>query len=283
MVARAGLREPDKPSGCYLFTGPTGVGKTEVAKQLAKTLGIHFERVDMSEYMEKHAVSRLIGSPPGYVGFGEGGAGAGLLANAVDEHPNCILLLDEVEKAHQDVLNILLQVMDHGKMTSGTGKVIDFRNVILIMTSNAGVTGSDRNPIGFGGRDQRDNGVDESAIKRVFTPEFRNRLDAVVSFDRLQPGVMLRIVDKFLAEMDVLAQPRNVTVTATEAAREWLAERGYEPAYGARPLKRLIHDRIKTPLARLMLIGSLQNGGRAVVDVDHAGDLMVAARALEMA
>lgn len=268
-IARAGLRDEDKPEGCFLFTGPTGVGKTEVAKQLAKTLGVHFERFDMSEYMEKHSVARLIGAPPGYVGHGEGGAGAGMLVNAIDQYPHCVLLLDEVEKAHEDIYAILLQVMDGAKLTSGTGKTVSFRNVILIMTSNAGVVGSDKTKIGFARRDDlTDNGVDESAVKRIFTPEFRNRLDTIVSFDRLRPETMLLIVDKFIAKLEAQTADRGVTIKVSPEAREWLARKGYEPAYGARPLGRVITDHVKKPLSRMMLIGPLVNGGQASIAVE---------------
>jgi len=280
-VSRAGLRDADKPSGCFLFTGPTGVGKTEAAKALARTLGIKFLRFDMSEYMEKHSVSRLIGAPPGYVGFGDGASGSGLLTNAIDEHPYSVLLLDEVEKAHPDLLNILLQVMDNGKLTSGAGKPVDFRNVIIIMTSNAGVVGSDREPIGFIS-DYSDSGVDEDVVKRTFTPEFRNRLDAVVAFDRLRPTTMIRIVDKFLGVIDAQAAERDVVLDVDMEARTWLAEKGYDPAYGARPLARVLHREIKVPLSRMMLVGDLEHGGVAEVRVVD-GRMVVEARALVVA
>jgi ATP-dependent Clp protease ATP-binding subunit ClpA len=235
-LSRAGLRDAEKPIGNYLFSGPTGVGKTEVAKQLSKTLGIELIRFDMSEYMERHSVSRLIGAPPGYVGFDQGG----LLTDSIDQHPHSVLLLDEIEKAHQDLYNILLQVMDHGKLTDHNGKTVDFRNVILIMTTNAGAADMAKPTIGFE-RTQRI-GEDEDAIKRMFTPEFRNRLDAVIPFSGLTPEIVARVVDKFIMQLEAQLADRNVTIELSSAAREWLAERGYEPLYGARPLARVIQD-----------------------------------------
>jgi ATP-dependent Clp protease ATP-binding subunit ClpA len=260
-LSRAGLREPEKPIGCYLFSGPTGVGKTEVARQLAHSMGIELHRFDMSEYMERHSVSRLIGAPPGYVGFDQGG----LLTDAVDQHPHCVLLLDEIEKAHPDVFNILLQVMDHGKLTDHNGKTVDFRNVILIMTTNAGAADMAKTAIGFG-REVR-LGDDEEAINRMFTPEFRNRLDAIIGFQNLSPEVVSRVVDKFIVELEVQLADRKVSIELTDAARQWLAEKGYDPAFGARPLARMIQEHVKTPLAEEVLFGRLAKGGTVLVDV----------------
>ncbi|MBV0912607.1 ATP-dependent Clp protease ATP-binding subunit ClpA [Anianabacter salinae] len=254
-LARAGLREPEKPIGNYLFAGPTGVGKTEVAKQLADTLGVELLRFDMSEYMEKHAVSRLIGAPPGYVGFDQGG----LLTDGVDQHPHCVLLLDEIEKAHPDVFNILLQVMDHGKLTDHNGRAVDFRNVILIMTSNAGAADMAKAAIGFG-RDRRE-GEDTAAIERMFTPEFRNRLDAVISFAPLSKEVILSVVEKFVLQLEAQLLDRNVTIELTPAAAGWLADKGYDDKMGARPLGRVIQEHIKKPLAEELLFGKLAKGG----------------------
>jgi ATP-dependent Clp protease ATP-binding subunit ClpA len=254
-LARAGLREPEKPIGNYLFAGPTGVGKTEVAKQLANTLGVELLRFDMSEYMEKHAVSRLIGAPPGYVGFDQGG----MLTDGVDQHPHCVLLLDEIEKAHPDVYNILLQVMDHGKLTDHNGRQVDFRNVILIMTSNAGATEQAKAAIGFG-RDRRE-GEDTAAIERTFTPEFRNRLDAVISFLPLPREVILQVVDKFVLQLEAQLMDRNVHIELTPEAADWLAEKGYDDKMGARPLARVIQEHIKKPLAEELLFGKLTKGG----------------------
>ncbi|WP_460272416.1 ATP-dependent Clp protease ATP-binding subunit ClpA [Celeribacter sp. ULVN23_4] len=260
-LARAGLREPEKPIGNYLFAGPTGVGKTEVAKQLADTLGVELLRFDMSEYMEKHAVSRLIGAPPGYVGFDQGG----LLTDSVDQHPHCVLLLDEIEKAHPDVYNILLQVMDNGKLTDHNGRTVDFRNVILIMTSNAGASEQAKEAIGFG-RDRRE-GEDTAAIERTFTPEFRNRLDAVVSFGPLPKEVILQVVEKFVLQLEAQLMDRNVHIELTRPAAEWLAEKGYDDKMGARPLGRVIQEHIKKPLAEELLFGKLSKGGEVKVGV----------------
>ena len=260
-LARAGLREPEKPIGNYLFAGPTGVGKTEVAKQLADTLGVELLRFDMSEYMEKHAVSRLIGAPPGYVGFDQGG----LLTDGVDQHPHCVLLLDEIEKAHPDVYNILLQVMDHGKLTDHNGRTVNFRNVILIMTSNAGAQEQAKAAIGFG-RDRRE-GEDTAAIERTFTPEFRNRLDAVISFAPLPREVILQVVEKFVLQLEAQLMDRGVTIELTRPAAEWLAERGYDDKMGARPLARVIQENIKKPLAEELLFGKLAKGGVVKVAV----------------
>ncbi len=261
-LARAGLREPNKPIGCYLFSGPTGVGKTEVAKQLGSILGVEMLRFDMSEYMERHTVSRLIGAPPGYVGFDQGG----LLTDGVDQHPHCVLLLDEIEKAHPDLFNILLQVMDNGTLTDANGKKVDFRNVILIMTTNAGASDAAKESIGFG-RGKRE-GEDEEAIKRLFTPEFRNRLDATIPFAGLSPEIIEMVVDKFILQLESQLADRNVTIALTTKARKWLAVRGYDAAFGARPLGRLIQEHIKKPMADELLFGSLQKGGGVKIDVD---------------
>jgi ATP-dependent Clp protease ATP-binding subunit ClpA len=260
-LARAGLREPEKPIGNYLFTGPTGVGKTEVANQLAGTLGVELLRFDMSEYMEKHAVSRLIGAPPGYVGFDQGG----LLTDGVDQHPHCVLLLDEIEKAHPDVFNILLQVMDHGTLTDHNGRHVDFRNVILIMTSNAGAIELAKSAIGFN-RDRRE-GEDTAAIERTFTPEFRNRLDAVISFGPLPKSVILKVVEKFVLQLEAQLLDRDVTIELSKPAAEWLAEKGYDDKMGARPLGRVIQEHIKKPLAEELLFGKLSKGGLVKVGV----------------
>ncbi|QFU07793.1 ATP-dependent Clp protease ATP-binding subunit ClpA [Rhodobacteraceae bacterium THAF1] len=260
-LARAGLREPEKPIGNYLFAGPTGVGKTEVANQLADTLGVELLRFDMSEYMEKHAVSRLIGAPPGYVGFDQGG----MLTDGVDQHPHCVLLLDEIEKAHPDVFNILLQVMDHGKLTDHNGRAVDFRNVILIMTSNAGASDMAKEAIGFG-RDKR-TGEDTAAIERTFTPEFRNRLDAVISFGALPKEVILKVVEKFVLQLEAQLMDRNVSIELTEPAAAWLADKGYDDKMGARPLGRVIQEHIKKPLAEELLFGKLAKGGIVQVGV----------------
>ena len=260
-LARAGLREPEKPIGCYLFSGPTGVGKTEVARQLALTMGIELVRFDMSEYMERHSVSRLIGAPPGYVGFDQGG----LLTDAIDQHPHAVLLLDEIEKAHPDLFNILLQIMDHGKLTDHNGKSVDFRNAILIMTTNAGAAELARPAIGFE-REARV-GEDEEAIKRMFTPEFRNRLDKTIQFASLPPEIVARVVDKFIIQLEAQLQDRNVTIELTPAARDWLVRTGYDATYGARPLARRIQEHIKTPLADELLFGRLAKGGTVQVDL----------------
>ncbi len=261
-LARAGLREPQKPIGAYLFSGPTGVGKTEVARQLAISLGIELVRFDMSEYMERHSVSRLIGAPPGYVGFDQGG----LLTDAVDQQPHSVLLLDEIEKAHPDLFNILLQVMDHGKLTDHHGKSVDFRNTILIMTTNAGAADMAKEAIGFG-REKRV-GDDEEAIKRLFTPEFRNRLDAIIGFNSLSPEVMSKVVDKFVMELEAQLSDRNVIIELSASARQWLATKGYDPSFGARPLGRTIQEHIKKPLAEELLFGKLSKGGTVRVDIE---------------
>ena len=266
-LARAGLRDPEKPIGCYLFSGPTGVGKTEAARQLAVSLGLELTRFDMSEYMERHTVSRLIGAPPGYVGFDQGG----LLTDAIDQHPHSVLLLDEIEKAHPDLFNILLQIMDHGKLTDHSGKQIDFRNVILIMTTNAGAR--DLAGAAFGFHKSKREGDDTEAIDRLFAPEFRNRLDAIVPFARLPEGVIARVVDKFILQLEAQLSDRNVTIELTDEAREWLVKNGYDEAMGARPMARVIQAQIKTPLADEVLFGRLKGGGvvKVVVTADETG------------
>jgi ATP-dependent Clp protease ATP-binding subunit ClpA len=258
-LSRAGLRDPDKPIGNYLFSGPTGVGKTEVARQLANIMGIPLQRFDMSEYMERHSVSRLIGAPPGYVGYDQGG----LLTDAVDQHPHCVLLLDEIEKAHPDLFNILLQVMDNGKLTDHHGKTVDFRNTILIMTTNAGASDMARESIGFGAISRED--VQEEAIRKMFTPEFRNRLDAVVPFGYLPPEVVSRVVEKFILQLELQLADREVHISLDDEARDWLTERGYDKLYGARPMGRLIQEKIKQPLAEELLFGKLVHGGEVKV------------------
>ena len=269
-LSRAGLREPEKPVGNYLFSGPTGVGKTEVARQLADSLGIKLIRFDMSEYMERHSVSRLIGAPPGYVGFDQGG----LLTDAVDQTPHAVLLLDEIEKAHPDIFNLLLQVMDNGRLTDHNGKTIDFRNVVIIMTTNAGAAQLSKQAIGFGRGVNA--GADTEAIERTFTPEFRNRLDAIIPFANLAPIVVRKVVDKFVLQLEAQLADRGVSITLTPAARDWLAERGYDPAYGARPLGRVVQEHVKKPLAEELLFGRLADGGTAKVDIakpDDDGDV----------
>lgn len=258
-LSRAGLRQPNKPIGSYLFAGPTGVGKTEVARQLSALLGVELHRFDMSEYMERHSISRLIGAPPGYVGFDQGG----LLTDAVDQHPHCVLLLDEIEKAHPDLFNVLLQVMDNGTLTDHNGKKIDFRNVILIMTTNAGAKDLSKSAIGFG-RETNDGASDE-AIKQMFSPEFRNRLDSVINFNFLPPEVVAMVVEKFILQLELQLADRGVEITLEEPAKAWLAEKGYDRHYGARPLERVIQEKIKTPLADELLFGQLAKGGEVVV------------------
>jgi ATP-dependent Clp protease ATP-binding subunit ClpA len=260
-LARAGLRDAEKPIGCYLFSGPTGVGKTEVARQLASLLGVQILRFDMSEYMERHTVSRLIGAPPGYVGFDQGG----LLTDGVDQNPHCVLLLDEIEKAHPDLFNVLLQVMDHGKLTDHNGKQVDFRNVILIMTTNAGAAEMAKAAIGFGGTQRV--GEDEEAIKRMFTPEFRNRLDAVIPFARLSRAMISKVVEKFIFQLEAQLADRNVMIELSAEAMDWIADHGYDELYGARPLARVIQEHIKKPLAEELLFGKLEGGGTVRVVV----------------
>ncbi|MCT8998535.1 ATP-dependent Clp protease ATP-binding subunit ClpA [Chelativorans intermedius] len=267
-LARAGLREPEKPIGSYLFSGPTGVGKTEVARQLAASLGVELLRFDMSEYMERHTVSRLIGAPPGYVGFDQGG----LLTDGVDQHPHCVLLLDEIEKAHPDLFNILLQVMDHGKLTDHNGKRIDFRNVILIMTTNAGAADMAKPAIGFGSSKRE--GDDMEAINRLFTPEFRNRLDAIIPFGSLPVPVVHQVVQKFVMQLEAQLAERRVTFDLSEEAIAWLAEKGYDERMGARPLGRVIQEHIKKPLAEEVLFGKLKRGGTVRVTLDREADAL---------
>ena len=260
-MARAGLRDANKPIGCYLFSGPTGTGKTETAKQLALTLGIEMLRFDMSEYMERHTVSRLIGAPPGYVGHDQGG----LLTDAVDQHPHAVVLLDEIEKAHPDVYNILLQVMDHGVLTDAVGKKVDFRNIVLIMTTNAGAADAQRHSIGFGRGRAEDE--ESEAIKRVFSPEFRNRLDAVVAFKALTPEIIRQVVQKFIMQLEAQLADRHVTIETSEEAADWLAKNGFDELYGARPLARVIQEHIKKPLADEILFGKLVRGGHVRVEL----------------
>lgn len=275
-LARAGLREPNKPIGSYVFSGPTGVGKTEVAKQLASSLGVELLRFDMSEYMERHTVSRLLGAPPGYVGFDQGG----LLTDGVDQHPHCVVLLDEIEKAHPDIYNILLQVMDHGSLTDHNGKKIDFRNVILIMTTNAGASEMAKSAIGFGS--SKRTGEDEEALNRLFTPEFRNRLDATIPFAPLPTEVIHQVVQKFVMQLEAQLSERNVTFDLSEPAIAWLAIKGYDEKMGARPLSRVIQEHIKKPLANEILFGKLKKGGVVKVGVkkDEAGDEVLDLEAL---
>jgi ATP-dependent Clp protease ATP-binding subunit ClpA len=261
-MARSGLGKPDKPIGAFLFSGPTGVGKTEAAKQLAYILGIELIRFDMSEYMERHAVSRLIGAPPGYVGFDQGG----LLTEAVTKKPHCVLLLDEIEKAHPDIYNVLLQVMDHGTLTDNNGRKADFRNVIVIMTTNAGAETMNKATIGF--NNPRQAGDEMADIKRLFTPEFRNRLDSIVSFKALDENVILRVVDKFLLQLEQQLGEKKVEVTFTDDLRKYLAKKGFDPLMGARPMQRLIQDTIRKALADELLFGRLTDGGRLTVGLD---------------
>ena len=262
-LARAGLGQPEKPVGSFLFSGPTGVGKTEVAKQLAETLGLQFLRFDMSEYMEKHTVSRLIGAPPGYVGFDQGG----LLTDAVTRNPHAVLLLDEIEKAHPDLFNILLQVMDHATLTDNNGKKADFRHVIIIMTSNAGAREIAAHAIGFGNISNE--GKDQHAIEKIFSPEFRNRLDAIVHFRTLPMQAIERVVEKFVKELVEQLTERKVSITLTPAARRYLAEKGYDKTFGARPMARLIQTEVKQVLADEILFGQLQEGGEVEIDFDE--------------
>lgn len=276
-LARAGLREPEKPIGSYLFSGPTGVGKTEVANQLASSLGVKLLRFDMSEYMERHTVARLLGAPPGYVGFDQGG----LLTDGVDQHPHCVLLLDEIEKAHPDVFNILLQVMDNGKLTDHNGKEISFRNVILIMTSNAGASEMQKAAIGFGST--KKTGEDIEALNRLFPPEFRNRLDAIIPFNSLPTPVIHRVVEKFIMQLEAQLAERGVTFELSKPAIAWLAIKGYDEAMGARPLGRVIQEYIKKPLADEVLFGKLKKGGTVIIDLvrDKDGKESLSLKAIE--
>jgi ATP-dependent Clp protease ATP-binding subunit ClpA len=258
-MSRSGLGNEQKPIGSFLFSGPTGVGKTEVTRQLAMIMGIELIRFDMSEYMERHTVSRLIGAPPGYVGFDQGG----LLTEAVTRNPHAVLLLDEIEKAHPDVFNLLLQVMDHGTLTDNNGRKADFRSVVIVMTTNAGASEMNRPSIGFSHQDHSTDGME--AIKKIFTPEFRNRLDAIIQFKALDPAIMTRVVDKFIYELEAQLQTKGVAVDVEDSAREWLAEHGFDPKMGARPMARVIQDHIKKPLAEELLFGRLANGGDLVI------------------
>jgi ATP-dependent Clp protease ATP-binding subunit ClpA len=272
--SRAGLGQPDRPAGCFLFTGPTGVGKTELAKQLAFHLGNEFIRFDMSEYMEKHAVARLIGAPPGYVGFEQGG----LLVDAVRTHPYAVVLMDEIEKAHPDVYNILLQVMDHATLTDNTGRKADFRQVVVILTSNAGSREMSAASIGFAGggasgaRSKTAKARAREAVERIFSPEFRNRLDAIVNFQALSPGVMETIVEKFIFQLESQLRERRVAITLEPEARTWLAAKGYDPVYGARPLARVIQAEVRDRLTDEILFGSLERGG--TVQIGLADDAL---------
>jgi ATP-dependent Clp protease ATP-binding subunit ClpA len=268
-LSRAGLRDANKPIGSYLFTGPTGVGKTEVAKQLASLLGVNLLRFDMSEYMERHTVSRLLGAPPGYVGYDQGG----LLTDGIDQNPHCVLLLDEIEKAHPDLFNVLLQVMDHGTLTDANGRKVDFRNVVLVMTSNAGAADQAKAAMGFA-RAKRE-GEDIDAINKMFTPEFRNRLDAIVPFADLPVEVIERVVEKFILELEGQLADRNVVIDVSKKALRWLVDKGYDPLMGARPLARLIQEHIKKPLADHLLFGDLKNGGIAKVDLNKKGEIVI--------
>jgi ATP-dependent Clp protease ATP-binding subunit ClpA len=262
-LARAGLRDGEKPIGSFLFSGPTGVGKTEVCRQLARIMGVELVRFDMSEYMERHTVSRLIGAPPGYVGFDQGG----LLTESITKQPHCVLLLDEIEKAHPDVFNLLLQVMDHGSLTDNNGRKADFKNVVLVMTTNAGAQEMSRSSIGFQTQDHSTDGLE--VLKKMFTPEFRNRLDGIIPFGPLDRTVIKTVVDKFLVEIQVQLDEKKVLLDVTDAARVWLGERGYDEMLGARPMQRLIQDKIKKPLAEDILFGKLSKGGVVRVDVDE--------------
>ena len=271
-MSKAGLRNPSKPIGSFLFTGPTGTGKTYTASKLAETLGVHFARFDMSEYMEKHTVSKFIGAPPGYVGHGEGKMGEGQLIQTIDTHPNCVLLLDEIEKANPDVISVLLQVMDAGRLTSSKGKTVDFSNVVIIMSANLGAAEAEKLKIGFGNQDNI--GAVEAEIKRFFTPEFRNRLDAIVTFNKLTMSGMNLIVNAEVEKLDEMLVPKNITVNVTQQARDWLAKNGYDPKMGARPFERLFEEKVKKPLSKEILFGKLRNGGRANIGVDIVNDCL---------
>ena len=266
-MSRSGLREEEKPIGAFLFAGPTGVGKTEVTRQLALLMGVELIRFDMSEYMERHTVSRLIGAPPGYVGFDQGG----LLTEAVNKNPHAVVLLDEIEKAHPEVFNLLLQVMDHGTLTDNNGRKADFRNVILVMTTNAGAQEMSRASIGFTKQDHSADGLE--ILKKSFSPEFRNRLDAIIQFAALDTDSIMRVVDKLVVELEAKLGNNNVTLELDDDAREWISERGYDPKMGARPMARIIQEHIKRPLAEELLFGNLENGGHVKITVGKDGDL----------
>ena len=268
-MSRSGLGDPDKPIGSFLFAGPTGVGKTEVSKQLASIMGVELVRFDMSEYMERHTVSRLIGAPPGYVGFDDGG----LLTEAVNKQPHCVLLLDEIEKAHPEVFNILLQVMDHGTLTDSNGRKTDFRNVILVMTSNAGAQLMSRRSMGFTEQQNELDGMEE--IKKMFTPEFRNRLDSIVNFSALDAHTLSSVVDKFLVAFELQLNEKKVTLNVDKQARQWLAEKGYDPKMGARPMARVIQEHLKKPLANELLFGELTKGGHVNVTVNDENEIEI--------
>jgi ATP-dependent Clp protease ATP-binding subunit ClpA len=274
-MSRSGLGDQRKPVGSFLFAGPTGVGKTEVTRQLALTLGVELVRFDMSEYMERHTVSRLIGAPPGYVGFDQGG----LLTEAITKHPHCVLLLDEIEKAHPDVFNLLLQVMDHGTLTDNNGRKADFRHVVIVMTTNAGASEMSRASIGFVAADNAPDGME--AIRRIFSPEFRNRIDAIVQFDALDQATINRVVDKLLVEIETQLEQKNVALHIDDAARAWIARRGYDPKMGARPMARVIQEHIKRPLAEELLFGRLEKGGHAFVGVGPDDALKIETRSAE--
>jgi ATP-dependent Clp protease ATP-binding subunit ClpA len=269
-IAKAGLKDPNKPIGCYLFTGPTGVGKTETAKQLSEAMSMPLVRFDMSEYQERHTVAKLIGAPPGYVGYGEGGQGSGLLVNKLEENPNCILLLDEIEKAHPDVSNVLLQLMDNGMITNSEGKSVSARNTILILTSNLGARDAERNTIGFG--DNNNSGASDEAVKRFFSPEFRNRLDAIVQFTKLDVNLTKQITIKFLQEVADMLTPRNISITWTDDSVDWLTENGFTASMGARPMARIINEKIKKPLAKQLLFGD--DISKVTIEVNN-GDLNI--------
>jgi len=270
LVSKSGMRDRNKPIGSFLFVGPTGTGKTELCRQLADNLSVKLRKYDMSEYMEQHSVSKLIGAPPGYVGHAEGGMGAGQLINDVEETPNCIVLLDEVEKAHPNVMNLLLQVMDDGKLTGSNGKEADFSNVILIMTSNLGSAQKAKHAIGFS-TDNED--ASYEAVKRFFSPEFRNRIDATIEFNSLEKEHIDMIVDKTINEINELIKDKNVTIVISDKARIWLRERGYVPEMGARPLQRVVNDNIKKPISKEILFGKLKDGGTATVDVSAKDEI----------
>jgi ATP-dependent Clp protease ATP-binding subunit ClpA len=262
--SRAGMGAPERPIGSFLFTGPTGVGKTEISRRMATSLGVNFTRFDMSEYMEKHTVARLIGAPPGYVGFDQGG----LLTDSIRKHPYSVLLLDEIEKAHPDIFSVLLQVMDYATLTDNTGKKADFRNVILIMTSNAGARDMDRNTIGFGDRSSDTRGKSRDAVNRLFSPEFRNRLDGIITFNSLNPGIMERVVEKFIQELALQLRGKKVRISLSDEAKQWLAAKGYDPMYGARPLSRVIQTEIKDVLTEEVLFGRLKKGGKVTIGLN---------------